>query len=161
MTFAKLILGTSRRALMIRTLLGATLAVAMSVSAAERNDIGKKGLEIAKQGYFFVGQHYYTATDGTQFLANQTYVEFQIPKNLKHRYPIVMFHGGGQTGTNFMGTPDGRDGWNQFFLSAGYAGYIVDEVGRGKAPWSVDLYGPIPPAGGSPSRYCSNTARSI
>jgi triacylglycerol esterase/lipase EstA (alpha/beta hydrolase family) len=28
-------------------------------------------------------------------------------------YPIVMVHGGGQTGTNFIGTPDGCEGWAQ------------------------------------------------
>src|SRR3712207_4455090 len=62
-------------------------------------------LEIARQGYFFVGQQYYTTPEGVEYLANQSYVEFQIPKVLKYRYPIVMFPGGGQTGTNFTGTP--------------------------------------------------------
>jgi pimeloyl-ACP methyl ester carboxylesterase len=125
---------------------------------AGKGDYGKKHrgrhrganrceLSIAEQGYFFVNGKYYTTSDGTGFLANQTYVEYQIPKNLKHRYPIVFFPGGGQTGTNFMGTPDGRPGWGQFFLANGYAVYILDEVGRGKAPWSVDLYGPLPGAG--------------
>src|ERR1700719_4236922 len=104
-------------------------------------------LSIKQQGYFFVDQQYYTATTGEQFLANQAYVEFQIPAQLKHPYPIVFFPGGGQTGTNFMWTPDGREGWAQFFLARGYAVYIVDEVGRGKAPWSVDLYGPLPGGG--------------
>src|SRR2546426_637854 len=74
-------------------------------------------LSIKQQGYFFVDQQYYTATKGEQFLANQVYVEFQIPTALKHPYPIIFFPGGGQTGTNFMGTPDGREGWAQFFLA--------------------------------------------
>ncbi len=106
-----------------------------------------KGLQIAEQGYFFVSGQYYTTSGGTQFLANQTYVEYQIPKDLKHPYPIVFFPGGGQTGTNFMGTPDRRPGWGQFFVANGYAVYILDEVGRGKAPWSTDLYGALPGAG--------------
>jgi pimeloyl-ACP methyl ester carboxylesterase len=110
-------------------------------------DPNKTTLKIAQQGYFFVKFHYYTTATGTQYLANQTYVEYQIPKELKHPYPIVFFPGGGQTGTNFTGTPDGRPGWGQFFLANGYAVYIVDEVGRGKAVWSVDLYGPLPGAG--------------
>ena len=42
------------------------------------------------------------------------YVEYMIPQRLRHRYPVVMVHGGSQTGTNFTGTPDGRDGWAQF-----------------------------------------------
>jgi pimeloyl-ACP methyl ester carboxylesterase len=108
-------------------------------------------LRVARQGYFFVNGTYFTASDGTPFLANQSYVEYQIPEEQEHPYPIVFFPGGGQTGTNFMGTPDDRAGWAQFFVSHGYAVYIVDEAARGKAPWSVDLDGPIPAAG----RYAS------
>lgn len=137
--------------------LAAVLLGVAATGQAEKIDGFKdasKGLEIERQGYFFVGQEYYTAANGQQFLANQTYVEFQIPKVVKHPYPIVMFPGGGQTGTNFTGTPDGRPGWAQFFLANGYAVYVLDEVGRGKAPWSVDLYGPLPGAG----RY-TNTER--
>jgi pimeloyl-ACP methyl ester carboxylesterase len=127
------------------------LVAAGAVADSNANDDGgtasQTPLSIKQQGYFFVDQQYYTATTGEQFLANQVYVEFQIPAELKHPYPIIFFPGGGQTGTNFMGTPDGREGWAQFFLARGYAVYIVDEVGRGKAPWSVDLYGPLPGAG--------------
>ena len=54
-------------------------------------------------------------------VVGQMYVEFQIPQTLDHPYPIVMIHGGGQTGTNFTGTPDGREGWAQYFLRRGYA----------------------------------------
>ena len=51
-----------------------------------------------------------------------------------HPYPIVMIHGGGQNGSNFTGTPDGREGWAQYFLRQGYAVYVVDQVGRGRSP---------------------------
>jgi pimeloyl-ACP methyl ester carboxylesterase len=118
-------------------------------------DPNKETLKIAEQNYFFVNGRYFTTSAGVGYLAAQTYVEYQIPKELKHPYPIVFFPGGGQTGTNFMGTPDGRPGWGQFFLANGYAVYIVDEVGRGKAAWSVDLYGPLPGAG----RYASAEQR--
>ena len=65
------------------------------------------------------------------------YVEFQVPQNLAHPYPVVMIHGGSQTGTNFTGTPDGREGWAQYFLRRGYAVYMVDQVGAGRAAqWS-------------------------
>jgi pimeloyl-ACP methyl ester carboxylesterase len=65
------------------------------------------------------------------------YVEFQVPQQLSHPYPVVMIHGGSQTGTNFTGTPDGREGWAQYFLRRGYAVYVVDQVARGRAAqWS-------------------------
>src|ERR1700722_15228467 len=74
-----------------------------------------KGLHVAKQGMFFVGGEYYTsAADGLKYMAGQMYVEYQIPEPVTHPYPIVLIHGGAQTGTNFISTPDGRPGWAQF-----------------------------------------------
>jgi pimeloyl-ACP methyl ester carboxylesterase len=99
-------------------------------------------LVIAKQGYFFAGGSYYNAADG-QFMSGQMYVEFEIPQNVRHAYPIVMIHGGGLTGTYMMGTPDGREGWNSFFLRQGYAVYVVDQTGRGKSAYHADAYGPL------------------
>ncbi|HYT04760.1 MAG TPA: alpha/beta hydrolase [Gemmatimonadales bacterium] len=97
---------------------------------------------VATQGYFFVGGQYFTAADG-QFMADQMYVEFQIPQNVKHPYPIVLIHGGGLTGTYMMGTSDGREGWSTFFLRQGYAVYVVDQTGRGKSAYHTDVYGPM------------------
>jgi hypothetical protein len=34
-------------------------------------------------------------------MSGQAYVEYQIPKNRTHPYPIVMIEGGGQSGSNF------------------------------------------------------------
>ena len=71
-----------------------------------------------------------------------------MPQRLAHPYPVVMIHGGSQTGTNFTGTPDGREGWAQYFLRRGYAVYVVDQVARGRAAhWSRGLRaGAAPPA---------------
>ncbi len=99
-------------------------------------------LTIARQGYLFAGGHY-TTIDGKQVMIGQLYVEFQIPQNLAHPYPVIMVHGGGQSGTNFTGTPDGREGWAQHFLRRGYAVYVVDQVGRGRAAYRADFHGPI------------------
>src|SRR3984885_7559527 len=67
------------------------------------------------------------------------------PAKVIHPYPVVMVHGGGQSGSNFTGTPDGREGWAQFFLRQGYAVYVVDQVGRGRAAYVADSYGPTSP----------------
>ena len=98
-------------------------------------------LSIARQGYLFAGGKYATV-NGRQMMSGQLYAEFQIPSNQTHPYPIVMVHGGGQTGTNFSGTPDGREGWAQFFLREGYAVYVVDQPGRARGAYQPDLYGP-------------------
>ncbi len=79
-------------------------------------------LTLAQQGNFFVNGHYVAAdsADTSHIMARQMYVSYKIPQHVTHRYPIVMIHGGGQTGTNFEGTPDGREGWADFFVARGY-----------------------------------------
>jgi pimeloyl-ACP methyl ester carboxylesterase len=66
-----------------------------------------------------------------------------------------MWHGGGQTGTNFMGTPDGRKGWGDYFLQRGYAVYIVDQPGRARSGYFTEEYGPTrrPNTGAMSSRF--------
>ena len=101
-------------------------------------------LSIARQGYLFAGGKY-SDVDGKKSVNGQLYAEFQIPSKLNHPYPIVMVHGGNQSGSNFTGTPDGREGWAQFFLRAGYAVYVVDQPGRGRASYQTGVYGALSP----------------
>lgn len=110
-------------------------AYAGSALAAETG-----ALEIARQGYLFAGGKYVDGPDG-KYMSGQAYVEYQIPKNRTQPFPIVMIHGGGQSGSNFTGTPDGREGWAQYFLKQGYAVYVVDQPGRGRAALRPE-YGP-------------------
>jgi len=99
-------------------------------------------LVIAKQGYFFVGGAIDTKREGSPTVGHM-YVEFQVPRKLAHPYPVVMIHGGSQTGTNFTGTPDGREGWAQYFLRRGYTVYVVDQVARGRAAQWSQANGPV------------------
>jgi pimeloyl-ACP methyl ester carboxylesterase len=98
-------------------------------------------LSIAKTGHFLVGSKYVDTKDGP-VLAGQAYVEYYIPTNRTHPYPIVMIEGCCLAGAGYMGTPDGRDGWGQYFLAKGYAVYIMDQVGRGRSPYVEAVYGP-------------------
>src|SRR5438105_890137 len=94
-------------------------------------------LSIARQGYVFAGAKYTTVND-QQIMSGQIYAEYQIPAKQTHRWPIVMIHGFGQSGTNFTGTPDGREGWAQYFLRQGYAVYVIDQPGRGRSAYLAD-----------------------
>ena len=109
---------------------------------------------IAKQGYLFAGGKYSTV-NGKRVMAGQIYAEFQIPKNQTHRTPIVMVHGAIQTGTNFTGTPDGRMGWAEYFLRQGYAVYVIDQPGRGRASYDSDTEGTqaFPDLAGTEQRF--------
>src|SRR5262245_66617968 len=81
-------------------------------------------LSIAKTGHFFVGGKYLDTKDGP-VLAGQAYVEYYVPTNRTHPYPIVMIEGCCLAGAGSMATPDGRDGWVQYFLSKGEPVYIL------------------------------------
>src|SRR3954466_6288051 len=115
-----------------------TLAGCAGMSTDSGDD--SKRLVLAEQGYFFVGGNYTNTKDG-EIRVGQMYVQYQIPENRTQPYPVVMWHGGGQTGTNFMGTPDGRKGWGDYFLQRGYAVYIVDQPGRARSGFYTDVYG--------------------
>ena len=84
----------------------------------------------------------YTPAGNDQAMSGQMYVEFQIPTEKTQTYPVVMVHGGFQSGTNFLGTPDGRPGWNDWFLRHGYAVYIVDQASRGRSAYNPFAQGP-------------------
>src|SRR5262249_50711690 len=99
----------------------------MSIACAAAGAEGGGPSTIAKQGYFFVGGKYVDTAAGPVF-AGQAYVEYQIPQNRTHPYPIIMIEGCCTSGAGFNGTVDGRDGWAQYFLTKGYAVYIMDQV---------------------------------
>jgi pimeloyl-ACP methyl ester carboxylesterase len=126
----------TRRALGAAALFIAAAATSMPGEVRQ----GGEPLAIAEQGYFYVGGRYTTSKDG-QIMAGQMFVQYQAPQPRKHPYPVVMWHGGGQTGTNFLGTPDGRKGWAQFFLEQGYAVYVVDQPARGRSGFFTGVYG--------------------
>jgi pimeloyl-ACP methyl ester carboxylesterase len=116
--------------------IGTLLAFACGMTHAE--DLAS--LVIAKQGYFFVGGKYIDTPSG-QVMAGQAYIEYQVPRNRTHPFPIVMIEGCCTSGAGFSGTVDGRDGWAQYFLAQGYAVYIMDQVGRGRSPYVESVYG--------------------
>jgi len=98
-------------------------------------------LTLAKQGNFYIGGKY-VESNGDMPMVGQAFVQYQIPQRQTHRYPIVMVHGGSQTGSGWISTPDGRDGWATYFLRHGYAVYVVDQVARGRSAYIADVYGP-------------------
>ena len=89
-------------------------------------------LVIARQGHFWVGGTRRETDQGT-VAAGHMFVQYQVPRDVRCPYPIVMVHGGGGQGLDFLTTPDGRPGWATFFLREGYSVYVVDRPGHGRA----------------------------
>src|SRR5580704_18364993 len=107
---------------------------------------GGPPLDIAEWSDFWVGVERADLARGTVVNGKQMYVEYQIPARVRHPYPIVLVHGGGGQGTDWMGTPDGRRGWATYLLEEGYRVYVVDRPGHGRSPFHPDLHGGIPQA---------------
>ena len=47
--------------------------------------------------------------------------------------PIVLIHGCCLTGKTWETTPDGRMGWDEYFVRRGYPTYVIDQVWRGRS----------------------------
>ena len=130
---------------------GATLMAAPAFAGGEAGPI-----TLRDQGFFWVGTRTKVVDDarvsfgppgrGT-VIEGQMHVGFQLVKNKKHPYPLVLVHGGGGQATDWMGTPDGRDGWLDYFLAAGFDVYFVDRPAHGRSP-NVATYGAL---GGQPT----------
>jgi hypothetical protein len=76
-----------------------------------------------------------------QFMVEQMYVQYFLPKNRKGKYPLLMWHGAGLTGVTYESTPDGREGWESVFIRKGWDTYVSDAVERGRSGFaSADVW---------------------
>jgi hypothetical protein len=119
------------------------LAAAASVAPSAGQSSGGQGaLTLKTQGSFLVGGTFVTnpgtfdpiglAPDGQTIHGDHAYVQYQIPEGAR-RYPLVMWHGGGQFRKTWETTPDGRDGYQNIFLRRGFSTYILEQPHRGNA----------------------------
>ena len=124
----------------LAALLCLLLGTIAGAPAQDRLFDAEKPLEIVDQGAFSVPGRYVGVGNDT-IMVGQMFVQYQVPKNKTRPYPVVMIHGGGQTGINFLSTPDGRRGWADDFVAHGYAVYVVDQSARGRSGYFGDIYG--------------------
>jgi pimeloyl-ACP methyl ester carboxylesterase len=129
----------------------AWIAMALTFPAAAQKAAspGLGPLIIEEQGSFFVGGHdIHSETLSTlpnyaptgTITVDQIYVHYQIPASAGH-HPITFIHGCCLTGKTWETTPDGRMGWDEYFVRKGYPTYVVDQAGRGRSaadPSAID-----------------------
>ncbi len=95
-------------------------------------------LTIASQGSFFVGGESKTlpapgrGAPG-EITINQMYVQFQIPPDGARHVPVVMVHGCCLSSKTWETTPDGRMGWNEYFVRKGRSVYLADQSSRARS----------------------------
>jgi pimeloyl-ACP methyl ester carboxylesterase len=127
---------------------GGALLARSGVLQAATTEAAKpvKPLDIAEWSFFWTGVENVTLPGGTSPVVSgkQMYVEYQVPAKVKHPFPIVLIHGGGGSGLDWMGTVDGRRGWSTMLLEEGYRVYVVDRPGHSRSPYHPDLHGGIP-----------------
>jgi pimeloyl-ACP methyl ester carboxylesterase len=90
-------------------------------------------LNLRDLGARFVGYTTEPQDDGSVDVVNAMFVQYLLPARRRHDYPIVMIHGGGGQGTDWLQTPDGRDGWVDYFVADGWDVYVVDRPGHGRS----------------------------
>jgi pimeloyl-ACP methyl ester carboxylesterase len=104
-------------------------------------DVRAEPLTIESQGSFFIGGHEVKsdtlstipayAPSGT-ITVGQMYVHYQIPVAATH-VPVTFIHGCCLTGKTWETTPDGRMGWDEYFVHQGFPTYVIDQVSRGRS----------------------------
>jgi pimeloyl-ACP methyl ester carboxylesterase len=97
---------------------------------------------VAYHGFFYAGGDYVREGDQAT-MGGAMYVEVMVPREIRHPYPIVLFHGAGQTAVDWLQTPDGRPGWAYDFLEMGYVVYMEDYPGRGRSAYVPNHDGPL------------------
>src|ERR1044072_3646777 len=122
-------------------LTAAGAAVALLACSGARPPAAAEPLGVRRDGFMYVGGKT-MQSEGREYIYGQMYVEIRIPAKQTHPYPIIMVHGGSMSGTNYTGTPDGREGWAQYFVRQGYAVYVVDQPGRGRSGFLTAAHGP-------------------
>ncbi|PWT98480.1 MAG: hypothetical protein C5B51_29245 [Terriglobia bacterium] len=97
---------------------------------------------IARQSFLYAGGSY-LGDPGKEIMGRAMYTEVWVPKQVRHPYPIVFFHGNGQTGAVWRQTPDGRPGWAYYLVDQGYTVYMVDYPARGRSPYVPGIDGKL------------------
>src|SRR5207245_2977267 len=97
---------------------------------------------LGRMAHFYVGGHY-VGEPGKEVMDGAMYVEVWVPKQIRQPYPIVFFHGNGQSGAVWQQTADGRPGWAYYLINQGYVVYTVDYPARGRSPYVPGIDGSL------------------
>jgi pimeloyl-ACP methyl ester carboxylesterase len=115
-------------------------------------------LVLKAQGSFFVGGEKVEQTQGElgdlgpggHITVNQMYVRYMVPQGGDGNVPVVMVHGATLTGKSWETTPDGRMGWDEYFVRKGHPVYVPDQVGRGRSGFNQAVFNNVR-AGSAPA----------
>jgi hypothetical protein len=75
-------------------------------------------------------------------MINQMYVQFMLPQaeQGKKHVPIAIVHGCCLSTKSWQTTPDGRMGWDEYFVRQGFGTYMIDQVSRARSGFDATSY---------------------
>ena len=78
-------------------------------------------------------------------MIDQMYVQFMKPLREKGKrdYPIGIVHGCCLSTKSWQTTPDGRMGWDEYFVRQGFDTYMIDQVGRARSGFDAVSYNSV------------------
>jgi hypothetical protein len=138
----------NRRMNMVLLSLTFFMLVTACASTKEGNSNGQ--LTIQQQGSFAVGGSVITnpgtfdpvkhgafspanqSSEGQTLHGDHAYVFYQIPDNAR-KFPLIFWHGHGQSAKTWETTSDGREGYQNIFLRRRFPVYLLDQPRRGRA----------------------------
>src|SRR5205814_8199268 len=82
---------------------------------------------------------------------NQMYVQYQIPQNGDRHLPVVMVHGCCLSSKTWETTPDGRMGWNEYFVRKDRAVYLADQSSRARSGFDATIINAVKSGAAKPS----------
>lgn len=110
------------------------LAVMLLVTpiAVNGTEAQQKPIVLKTMGSLFFGGTVTEMPDGGTFHGDHGYAQYYIPEKSRN-YPLIMWHGIGQSGKTYESTPDGREGYQAILTRRDWPVYIVDQPRRGRA----------------------------
>ena len=131
------------------------LALMPSIVAAHgsssKHDKPRRPPELRQQGSFFIGGRDLAIPYGQGKVINpnyeppdvikidQMYVQYAFPEDREHKVPVILVHGAFHTGKTWETTPDGREGWAEYFTRRGFDTYWVDKPWKGRSAFNLQL----------------------
>jgi pimeloyl-ACP methyl ester carboxylesterase len=143
-----------------RAVLAVFVVVAIAAQViAQARDAKPGPLTIESQGSFFVGGEVKAAPPSAavpnappgDITVNQMYVQYQIPVNAGRHAPVVMVHGCCLSSKTWETTPDGRMGWNEYFVRKGRPVYLADQVSRARSGFDPSIIAAVKAGTAPPS----------
>lgn len=151
-----------RNGVFASALLVAFLLVPPPLAAQEFEDVQSNGsLKLRGYGTFFISGNLATcptppppATNASMcsgttnpglHMINQMHVQFMLPlpENGKKHHPLGIVHGCCLSTKSWQTTPDGRMGWDEYFVRQGFDTYMIDQVGRARSGFDPVAYNSV------------------